>query len=233
MDKFLRFSDYDIFGYLIAGLASFGLFDLFTNHQIVLQSSWTVSSAVITIVAAYIAGHLISGLATALIDRGLVRRFFGKPDSLLFSSPKKSRLNTLKKWLFGEFFDPLPGDIRDRVLKRAKLTSAQNKGKKVGEILFYRAWPYIKREPIAYSRLETFLKLYHFHRTISFLSLISAVAIPVSIYFKTTNFYFIQDHPVISVIFALIIAYGMFRRYLRFFRLYSVEVFSNYSEPLN
>lgn len=231
MDRLLRFSDYDIFGYLITGLAAFGLFDLFGNHQIVIQSSWTISSAVITIVAAYVAGHLISGLAAAIIDRGLVRRYFGKPDRLLFTRPKKSKLNSFLQWAFGEFFVPLPADMRERVIKRAKLSQAQKKDKNVGEILFYRAWPYIKREQIAYSRLETFLKLYHFCRTVSFLAVISAIAIPFSAYNGMTRSLFIQEHPAISIVLALVIAFGMFRRYLRFFRLYSVEVFSNYSEP--
>jgi hypothetical protein len=71
VDKFFRFSDYDLFGYLASGIISLGLCDIVVGTKFVLKDSWSISSAVAVILASYIVGHIISGLAALLMTVAL------------------------------------------------------------------------------------------------------------------------------------------------------------------
>jgi hypothetical protein len=117
VDKFFRFSDYDLFGYLASGIISLGLCDIVVGTKFVLRDSWSISSAVAVILASYIVGHIISGLAALLIDRGLVRPLFGTPANLLMRSEKRN-YSWLQRALLGEFLKPLHPSLRSRVLRR-------------------------------------------------------------------------------------------------------------------
>jgi hypothetical protein len=45
VDKLFRFSDYDLFGYLAAGIIVFGLCDFIVGTQLVLKDSWSIHLA--------------------------------------------------------------------------------------------------------------------------------------------------------------------------------------------
>jgi len=231
MDRFLRFSDYDVFGYLASGITSIALCDLTFGTQFVLRESWSISATVAVILGGYVIGHVVSGAAAMVIDRGLVRRVLGTPANLLLrASPT---IGWLQRAFLGEFLEPLHPSLRRRLIKRAGLSVQDANGPDAGETLFWRAWPSIKREPIPYGRADSFLKLYGFCRTMSFVSFIAALIFlsqAVTGYSPTqisdqTHFFWAIGAGVVSIV--------MFRRYLRFFRAYSLEVFSTFAEPLS
>ena len=62
MDKLFRFSDYDVFGYLAAGIMTIALYDIIVGSNFVLKNSWSISSAVTIVLAGYVLGHIVSGL---------------------------------------------------------------------------------------------------------------------------------------------------------------------------
>jgi len=229
VDKFFRFSDYDLFGYLASGIISLGLCDIVVGTKFVLKDSWSISSAVAVILASYIVGHIISGLAALLIDRGLVRPLFGTPANLLMRSEKRN-YSWLQRALLGEFLKPLHPSLRSRVLRRAGINTAEGEPRDAGEEVFWRAWPIIKREPIPYGRADSFLKLYGFCRSISLISSVAAVIFAVKASTGCYSFQISTQQYCLWAIGAAIVSFVMFRRYLRFFRAYSLEVFSTFAE---
>ena len=229
MDKFFRFSDYDLFGYLASGIIVFGLYDVIVGTQFVLKNSWSISSAVAVILGGYVVGHIVSGLAALVIDRGLVRRLLGNPANLLVLAPTNKR-SWFQRAVLGDFLEPLHPSVRRRLLHRAGMSTLDADKPGAGEELFWRAWPIIKREPIPYGRADSFLKLYGFCRSLSFISFVAAVAFATK---ACTGWY---PHQISArtylmwAIAAAVISFVMFRRYLRFFRAYSLEVFSTFAE---
>jgi hypothetical protein len=229
VDKFFRFSDYDVFGYLVAGIVTIALYDITVGTNFVLKDSWSIPAAVSIVIAGYVLGHIVSGLAAGIIDRGIVRGLLGTPANLLMR-PSTRKSGWIKRAVLGDFLMPLNPSLRDRVLNRAGMSEHEGAKLGAGEDLFWRAWPVIKREPIPYSRAESFLKLYGFCRSMSLISFIAALIFLTK---ACTGWYPLQISPQKYLLWGFIgavVAFVMFRRYLRFFRLYGVEVFSTFAE---
>jgi hypothetical protein len=228
MEKLVRFSDYDVFGYLAPGFVLMGICDVAIGTNLVTGVEWTVVHTGFVIIVGYVIGHGVAAFSTPILDRLIVRKLIGTPTKLLMQKRRDSRLPRWIRIMLGEYLTPLPADVQDRIIERAGLQPhsaiADN-----SESLFYRAWPVIKREPIPYGRMDSFLRLYGFCRSLSVVSLISAVAL---------LFAWVQ-HPTGAklpsglgwwIVIALVISVTMFKRYLKFFRLYGIEVLSTFAE---
>jgi hypothetical protein len=102
-----------------------------------------------------------------------------------------------------------------------------------GEQLFWRAFPTIKCIEIAYARVEAFQKLYCFCRNMAFVALLSVPALigkataaalwgGSQAWRQPTGWAFVM----------LVAGIGMSLRYLKFRRLYVVEVLTSFAETL-
>jgi hypothetical protein len=232
VDKLFRFSDYDLFGYLAAGIIVFGLCDFTIGTQIVWKDSWSISSAVAVILGGYVLGHIVSGLAALIVDRWLVRSLLGTPANLLFRADTR-KITLFQRVVLGDFLKPLHPSLRSRVLERAGMSAQTAEQPEAGEELFWRAWPIIKREPIPYGRADSFLKLYGFCRTLSFISFVAALVFAAKAYTGWNSLQLSAQTYLTLAVAAAVVSFVMFRRYLRFFRAYSLEVFSTFAEPAN
>jgi hypothetical protein len=222
MDGFVRFSDYDIFGYLSCGLVALGIWDASFGSHLVLGVEWTITHGAVTIIAAYVAGHANAAAATLILDRIVVRGTCGTPATILMSrrSSKKRGVNW-RKWLLSGFLEPLSSEVQERVRLRSGLHNPS------GEDVFWKAWPIVKRDPVPYGRVDAFLRLYGFCRNFSFVMLAAAVLFfffPPTIEGQLINRYQASAG-------AFLVSLVMFHRYLKFFRAYSAEVLSTYAEP--
>jgi len=234
MDGLVKFSDYDIFGYLASGLVGLWVYDVVFGVHVVTVDTWTITHAGLVLIAAYALGHGIAASATLIFDRLLVRQCLGLPTNNLLasnaarsSSPRSKsifRNFRWKKWILSGYLEPLPAEVQKRVLDRAEIRT-EDAGN--GERAFYRAWPVIKRDPLPYARMESFLRLYGFCRNFSFVSFVAGIVFliwPPSISSLAPGSRF----PAWCALLSSIV---MFHRYLKFFRAYSAEVFTTYAEP--
>jgi hypothetical protein len=101
-----------------------------------------------------------------------------------------------------------------------------------GESLFWRAYSVAKRDPTAFPRMGTFLNQYGFCRNITFVAMLSATFDLAAIYGVTPA---AASTPAVDQLWAwtvvsLICGLLMFHRFLKFYRLYAVEVFVAYAE---
>ena len=231
MDGLIKFSDYDIFGYLVSGLAVLGLADLtFGTHFVFVIGDWKVADAVLVIVAGYVIGHIIAAAATLVIDRFFVHTLLGKPDNILMRWTEPDWKPGWRRWVLGEYFIPLPANVWERVVARAGVPVANaQKNMRLGQELFWQAWAFIKQQPIPYARMDSFLRLYGFCRQFCFVSLLAAAAFAWRIWIAPdVN---LRPQPVSWwVLAAAVVGFAMFSRYLKFLRLYGQEVFITYAD---
>lgn len=229
MDKLARFSDYDVFAYIASGLAALVVWDIVFSTQFVLGAEWTAASGTLTVAGAYIAGQILAAPSGWLIERQFVHRLLFRPSSILMSGRKLGWRRFLQRTLLQDYYAPLDSGLQRKVRERA---IADRGAEPIGEALFWCAFPVAKKDMNAYARLDGFLKLYGFCRNMAFVGLVGACFIAADAALEWYDWGW-TDRVIRQfgwAVLALLIGLGMLHRYLKFFRLYSVEVFVAYSE---
>lgn len=221
MDRFFRFSDYDIWAYLSTGMLAIAAWDLTNYSSFVLRSEWTIADGVVTIFASYIVGQILSSPASWLLEKVFVHRLLGSPTKNLFMETQSGLRAILKATLLPGFYQPLDPDIRGKIEDRLlKSTST-------GESRFWTAYAIARRDPFASARMQSFLNLYGFCRNITFVGLLSTILIAIEIYFgeDTGRSVLVIEEMWVWFYVSLVSSLLMFHRFLKFYRLYAVEIF--------
>jgi len=208
------FSLYDFFSYLSAGTVWLISLDLIFDKRWIFGKHLSIAELIFFLVISYVIGHTNSHLASGLLEKRLVGAL-GYPSVNLFV-PRK-RINKL----FEGFQEPLPQDFANQVISRYKLDTGKDKP---GESMFLYCFHIVKEQcPKSYTRLETLLSLYGLARNIS------SCLFPIGIIAVITGS--INRSQVILIVLGLVLfvgSYVMLLRYLKFYRHYSIEVFSFY-----
>ena len=213
----LPFSVYDTFAYLASGLIvavgvdhAFGLGFREAELGVVELLSGTV--------ALYVLGHLVAHLASALLERLVIFRWLGRPEEQLFGTKDKP----LAAHLFRTYFRPFPREILERLGERAAAEDMDRSGRG----FFYLCRGVAQRDPIARERMASFLNLYGFCRNASLAFLACALALLAAPLLARIG--------VVSStapgwqwlgVGALMTSAGLFVRYLKFFRHYTMEAY--------
>ncbi len=229
MDKFARFSDYEVFAYIASGLAALLVWDVAFSTHFLLNAEWKVADGVLVIASAYVLGQLLAAPSGWLLERQFVNHVLFRPSVNLMSIRPLGWRIVLKKSFLQDYYSPLDSRLRGKVTDRA----ARDAGRAVtGEEIFWCAFPIAKRDPTAYARMETFLKLYGFCRNLSFVALTGALIFltDAAVGWRCHGWSVGVETQCWHALVATIVGLGMFHRYLKFFRLYSVEIFVAYSE---
>lgn len=229
MDKLVRFSDYDVFAYIASGLAALVVWDIVSSTHHVLGAGWTVASGMLTIAAAYIIGQILATPSGWLIERQFVHRVLFRPSDILMESRDLGWRMLLKKTLLQDYYAPLDSGLQRKVRER----SVADRGAEVsGEGLFWCAFPVSKKDSNASERMDSFLKLYGFCRNMAFVGLAGACFIAADAVREWDQWGWTDDvtRQFRWALIAALLGLGMLHRYLKFFRLYNVEVFVAYSE---
>lgn len=230
MDNLLRFSDYDVFAYVASGFAAIFAYDLvFATHYVV-GAEWSVPEGIIIIVAAYIIGQILASPSSWLLERRLVRRGLSRPaDVLMEGKPTSGWRRALARSVLSDYYVPLDGATVGKLRELMDAEDIQS-----GEALFWRAYPRVKSHTVAYARLEAFLKLYGFCRNLAFVALVAAVALGASAAGAAacSGSGAAASQNAGWAVVALVIGLGMLHRYLKFHRLFAVEVLTTFAETL-
>lgn len=217
MDQKIPFTSYDFWAYLSAGFLLLFAVDQAAGTKLLMRDSWTVVQGVIAVSLAYVVGQLVASVSSWLFEKVLVGKLLGYPRNVLFGQPKA--WPWVRRCIPG-YFEALPD---------ATQKAALDKGGKVGviasgEALFWPAFANARATPPVMARLNDFLNLYGFSRNIALVGLIDAAIFQWS--FLQPNS---ADVHLLYARIALVIGLGMTLRYLKFFRLYAVEVFTSFA----
>ncbi len=230
MNGVFRFNEYEVLAYVATGLAAILVTDLVFDSHWILGARWSVSEGVAVALAAYVVGQIIASSGAWLLEHHFVRSLLGAPSKTLFSeAPPTGTIARVKRRLFPGYFKPLERSMQERV--KAKMRE-EGHPLSSGETLFWVAFARTKRDPHTYGRMASFLKLYGFCRNIAFVGLIAAVLLTSKAIWLVPQAApqgEILDRLMWATV-ALIAGLVMLYRYLKFYRLYTVEIFTGYVE---
>jgi len=210
----IPFSIYDIFGYLISGLLLlFGL-DYAFNLGWILNRELGAQAWTAWVLIAYLIGHVNAAWASWCIEKMIVGKTLGYPTKNLFSEKKAKG--------FSHYREPLDKNLASGIKKKfSQMTKTEFDLK--GHYPFLFCYHQVKdRCPNAYARIGIFLNLYGFTRNLSFaLTTLGLVFVASALITKNLGNLGIG-------ISAFVGAMTFFYRYLKFFRLHAVEVFTSF-----
>ena len=215
--KQFPFTDYDFWAYISVGFVFLLALDHILRMGLLSQSQWTLAQGVVAVSCAYAVGHLFAGISSAVFERRVLGMWLGKPTSILFGVPVGPH------WfrrLCPSYYQALPENMRRIALEKGAARSIQEPG----EGLFWLAFDSARGDKIVMDRLSAFLNLYGFCRNLALVSLVDA-----SMFLGSG---LLGDDPKASYGWALaglILSVGMFSRYMKFYRHYSLELFTSFA----
>jgi len=206
------FSAYDFFGYLASGFLLLAGIAVVTGHSWLLGASLPASVMLIATFAAYVTGHVVAHLSSSFLEHLLARRLLDAPERILLNPPEKRRV---RRFLFRGYYAALPVRIRNRVLDLAT-----TKGWGADErAIFLQGLALVRQSPATAGRLDAFLNLYGFCRNTAMVLVLCAVGLTLS-YGRS------QDPTQLWLaVGSLGAGVILFLRFLKFYRLYTHEVF--------
>jgi hypothetical protein len=206
------FTNYDFFGYIASGFVLIFAIDRVLETGWMIRPSWTVVEGMFVLACAYGVGHLLAGLASALIERRFVRRYLRPPTQHLLGAGGGP---AWFKKIYPVYFEPLPNTTQDRIRERAAAAGITEPG----EAMFWAAFDVAKNKKAAYKRMSDFLNNYGLCRNLSFTAGLCALLL-LGVGHRSD---------VGWAIAAMILSVGMLFRYLKFYRHYALEVFTTYA----
>jgi hypothetical protein len=222
----IPFSIYDFFGYLGCGFLLLAAMDFAFNGSVLLTKrvDGLSGTLLVIIMLVFVAGHIVANVASATLEAGMIRRVLGPCEQVIFEAYKRHG-----GWarVFPGYYGALPEETRERVLAKAKERAGITSP---GRALFLHCHAIVKREQATLERLNNFINAYGFCRNVSFTAFISAMIVIVPVLAATWDH---RPSPMSNVrwaLLAIVVGVGMFYRYLKFYRLYTVEVFVSYAE---
>jgi hypothetical protein len=214
----LPFSVYDFFGYLASGALVLAAFTASFIGDQPFASSPTLPIGFLLVIVIYVLGQVVANLAGDLIERRIVREGLGNPTEILLGERRPSDAEAK---LFPGYFQALPSGVRSQVRTRA--------GDRKGSALFFHCHARMKSDPAVHARLDTFLDLYGFCRNAALAMAVAATSLSVGIGLGSAETG-ASAGPGWWLSLALVSVVGLFYRYLKFYRQYSVELLTSYAE---
>ncbi len=216
MEK-IPFNTYDFFGYLAAGSVVVCTVDYGYGDRFILGGRpATTFVYFLAILVSYITGQVVSQIAGWIIERGFARRLLGTPFRLLMSDVRHRGIGP---FFFPGYFEILPKTVRDKAADRRE----KNGLKQPNEGFFAHVYEEISGVDRKARRLDSFRDQYGFARNVTFSLFFAAIALGIAMWMKKPVNPWIPSG-------AAVLAVGMFYRFLKFYRLFSVELLRAYAE---
>jgi hypothetical protein len=259
MDRIIApLTDYDIFAYLMVGIAALAASDLILRTRFLIREKWDFGIGTMVIIAAYVAGQIVAVPSEWVLGRLITHQWLQEPAQHLVVSKEEYKTFTAstegfdaacakhrRKYdgLFYEtllsYFQPLSCRLQENI--RKKEPDAE------GRDLFSKAHTVARGDEYTRERLTTFSRLYIFSRNMSFVAFAAAFAVVIVAARgrpKTkpkasksarkrrasgTSVSAWLYRPRAQFILFTAVGIALFYRYLLFYRLYSIEVLTAFS----
>lgn len=219
----IPFTLYDFFGCLSAGFILLAAGDYAFSLRWLLNDGLRPVAGVFWIVAAYITGHIVANISGWALETKIVREVFCSPEETLFWTHKQRGWRSL----FSGYYRSLTREIRERVLD---MSERRVEIKEPTRALFFHCFAVVMRDQFTRDRLGTFLNLYGFCRNSCMALLLGAGLLILGFGSDPWRESGVGNHIQWAIPAALVASIGMFYRYLKFFRDYTLEVFRSYAE---
>ena len=216
MRSLFPLTDFDFWAFLTAGAVVLAAADRTLGLGWLDRENWTVVQIGLAVAIAYLAGHVIAEVASRLLEGWLVHRVLGTPAILLFSDAPSSLISQL---LYSTYFRPIGAELRARIERRAVEEGLSTDAK----TLYTNAYVVARRDSLSAGRLAMFQNQYSMCRNVSVACLLTAPAL------ITVGVYAGRRADMGWGVAALLASCVMLVRFLKYYRLFSVEVLSTYA----
>ena len=194
------------------------------------RTEWTVVQFGFWVAIAYLLGQIAAGPSSALLEHLVARKLLHSPLSIALGlSQPRWREKTAQRLFANREYSPLPAQTRARILEGAatvlKVTVSEITDP---EAVFGIAFGAARGNADTVARLDQFRNLYGFSRNVAFVSIIACILILIRYSRLPTEL----DKGLLLTG-TLVLAIGMFGRFLKFYAAYSREVLGAYSGKLN
>lgn len=231
MKQYFPFTDYDFYAYLTAGMLLIASVDhTFGGAVLVRRTEWTAVQIGFWVAVAYLLGQIVAGPSSALLEHLVARRLLHSPLSIALGlAQPRWREKTAQRLFANREYSPLPTQTRARILEG----TAAALGVTVPEIndpevVFGVAFGAARANADTAARLDQFRNLYGFSRNIAFVAIVACILLLVR-YPRLPA----EPDRGLLLIGALVLAIGMFGRFLKFYAAYSREVLGAYGSKLS
>lgn len=215
----IPFNVYDFFAYLSSGAVLAAAVDYAYGSAILVQKDVPTLLLLGTLLLCYALGHFVSQLGAFIVEHWFARSILKPPFENLFNNKE---ISCAKRLLFPGYCSPIPEATLEKVKSRANQSEVDS----YGEELFYHIYQNVTRTPRAAERIDLFLNMYSFSRNFSTgLGVSTVILFGAKFAGKPINIWVPICGIVLSVTF--------FYRFLKFYRIFSVELLRNYAEPLS
>lgn len=219
MDK-IPFSFYDFFGYLAPGVLFVASIDYFyVDQELIKYASQNAITGIVSVLLIYVVGQIISTPSSYFLENILIKKLLKDPREILLL--RNSKIRWFRK-LLKSYYESFSVKIQDKILNELGVKETELKDSEKYDELFQIAFSKVKKDEVALKRLYLFLNLYGFARNISFTCfLISLVFLSSPLFFGN----WIKFYWIIGFLFAGTI---MLFRFLKFYRLYTYDMYLSY-----
>ena len=226
MKDWFPFTSYDFYAYLTAGMVTLAAIDrVFLGSMLAGQTSWTVVNGAFWTAIAYLIGQILAIPSSVLLEHLLGRKWLRAPSRILLGLDAPRWREVGVRWAFGaREYEPLPVATRNSVLRKIAAALSVSVADLEGEAAFHCAFPHARGIADSAIRLDNFLNQYGMCRNVSFAS---AIAAGLMIWRACHTGDRLDWVLAVS---ALVLAVGLFGRFVKFYAAYAREVFRTFDK---
>ncbi|MDH4743814.1 hypothetical protein OMP43_07270 [Sphingomonas sp. CBMAI 2297] len=229
MKDWFPFTSYDFYAYLTAGMVTLAAVDrAFFDSMLASQASWTVVNGAFWTAISYLIGQILAIPSSTLLEHLLARKWLRSPSRILLGLDAPRWREICVRWAFGaREYEPLPTATRNSVLRKIAAALSVPVANVDGEVAFHCAFPHARSVSDSATRLDNFMNQYGMCRNVSFASTIAAVLMT----WRAAHTCDRLDWSL--AIAAMILAIGLFGRFVKFYAAYGREVFRTYDKVVS
>lgn len=218
-------AEYEFYAFVASGMLLIAALDYsFTGGTLINRTDWKLVDGVFWTVVAYLTGQVTAGPSASLIEHLLVRRCLSVPADIQLGLRDRTITERILAACFApREYAPLREPLRLKALERAAQQLGVGQDQIDGEMVFQAAFHRARSVSDTVGRLNSFMNQYGMSRNICFVSLVAVGALTYRQLHTPTN------QAAFVLVGAVVLAVGMFGRFLKFYSAYSCDVLRTYA----
>lgn len=226
MKDWFPLTSYDFYAYLTAGMLLMAAVDrAFLGSVLATEQDWSIVAGVFWTAVAYLIGHITAIPSSVLLEHRLARSVLASPTSVLLGFQSQRKREKLMFNFFGaREYEPFPTANRQSIIRKIAEKLSISPEAVEAESAFHTALPFARSSSDTAARLDGFLNQYGMCRNVSFASGVSGVIL-------LGWYLYSSDRDSLALGFgALVLAVGLFGRFIKFYAAYAREVFRTFDK---
>jgi hypothetical protein len=226
MKDWFPLTNYEFYAFVSAGMLLVASVDYCVADAVLISRvEWTVVQVIFWIIVSYLVGHICASASSIILEQFLTRHLLRSPTEIIagISEPRWIDLAVSLLAAARREYAPLPEPLRKKLLNRVSAAVEHPVSNLSGEMVFEASFSAARANADTAARLDQFLNSYGLCRNVAFVSCIG-VGLLARRYYLNPN-----DHDLVLLIAALIMAFGMYGRFFKYFAAYTREVLRTYA----